>query len=137
MSRRRPGQKEEGPLQRTVRLYRPERDELVSTVILYEYMERQAAWLDDLRGLIPPESSNLAARLMEDWNKAVQEARNEYVSTERAAELTGWSAETLRRHAKAAHEDRRSLPKGWSQLMAHHTAGAWSFCLSSIPKKGT
>ena len=70
------------------------------------------------------------------WEEAERAAALEYVSTKKAARLTGWSPQTLR--AKASLREAREDPgDGWEGLEARTTGSEWAFVVSTIPIKGT
>lgn len=74
-----------------------------------------------------------------DWvltevRAAIREAEVEYVPTAEAAKLTGWSDETLRRHAKALHAG-EAAPREWAEMLVRKDGGDWSFCVATIPVK--
>jgi hypothetical protein len=74
------------------------------------------------------------AWVLTEVRAAIHDAQVEYVPTGEAADLTGWSDETLRRHAKALHAG-EAAPREWGQMLVRKDGGDWAFCVSTIPVK--
>lgn len=74
------------------------------------------------------------AWILEEMRAGLREAEREFRPTGEVADLTGWSEETLRRHAKALYEG-GGAPAGWAAMLVRRDGGDWSFCLSTVPIK--
>lgn len=110
-------------------------DVLVSVAALRERREQERAELERLRPYLPEQAVNYAERVLTAWELAEREARIQFVPTSRAAELTGWHADTLRERGRQVIAG-EPMPKGWETLLARFDAGEWSFALSTVPVKG-
>lgn len=110
-------------------------DALVSTALLRQRREEERGELERLRPFLDDTVANYAERILTAWERAEVDAEREFVSTAKAAYLTGWSEDTLRDRAKRGREG-RAMPAGWEGLLATWDGQEWAFCVSSIPTKG-
>jgi hypothetical protein len=96
-----------------------------------ERMERAAKPHVDVYGPDCPfaKAVRLAVAEAENLEREISE---EMVSTADAAEATGWNADTLQEHAKAATEGKRLAGK-WRGLVVEKDGQGYRFLLSSIP----
>lgn len=74
--------------------------------------------------------------VLEELRVALQGAESEYRPTPDVAALTGWSEETLRRHARVLHEG-RAAPREWANMIVRRDGSDWSFLLASVPVKSS
>lgn len=72
--------------------------------------------------------------VMEEMRAVLREAERDYRPTSEVAGLTGWSEETLRRHAKAVHEG-RAAPREWAQMVVRRDGNDWTYCIATVPIK--
>lgn len=115
-----------------------DRDRLISTAVLRERREllrQQIADQKKMRAADDPFFKH-TEWLLAEWEQAEKEAAREYVPTARAAELTGWAVQTLRKYAAAARAG-EPIPAGWDELLARREGSDWVFCVSTIPVKNT
>lgn len=115
------------------------RDRLVSTTITKERREELRARIADQRKVRAEGDPffKITEWMLEEWEAAERDAAREYVPTSRAAALTGWSEQTLRRYAGMARAG-EPMPEGWQGLQAvRHGKHDWTFCVSTIPVKST
>lgn len=107
---------------------------LVSTALMRARIEELESEIDEQHKVRADDDPffKVAAWLLEEWRQALRSAEREYVPTAEAERLTGWTAQTLRKRARAATEG-RPLPKGWEELRARQDGAEWSFCVSTIP----
>lgn len=71
-----------------------------------------------------------------EFEQAIRDAAREYVPTMEAAELTGWSPQTLRTKAHKVRAGEDPGP-GWEDLQVRASGGEWAFCVSTIPVKSS
>ena len=81
--------------------------------------------------------TKVADWILAEWEAAIDAAEAELVGLSRAAELTGWHADTLRRHARAVWEN-KPVPATWRALDVRRQgeAGDWLVRLASVPVCG-
>lgn len=114
------------------------KDRLVSTAVLRERRQVLREKIADQKKVRANDDPFFKHTewLLEEWEAAERDAAREYVPTARAAELTGWSEQTLRKYATAARAG-EPLPEGWDELQARRQGPEWTFCVSTIPVKNS
>lgn len=114
------------------------RDRLVSTAVLRERRDQLRQQIADQKKVRANDDPffRITDWMLEEWEAAERDAAKEYVTTARAAELTGWSEQTLRRYGAAVRAG-EPLPEGWDELLARKSGSDWFFCVSTIPVKST
>lgn len=75
----------------------------------------------------------MALRVLAEAEAIEAELGERRVTTERAAELTGWAKETLQARARAKLGG-QELPGAWSGLVVEKTPSGYAFVISSIPE---
>lgn len=74
--------------------------------------------------------------VLEELRVALREAEAQYRPTPEVADLTGWSEETLRRHARVLHEG-GAPPREWANMIVRRDGSDWSFLLATVPIKSS
>ncbi len=111
---------------------------MVSTLVLKERRSEIRAKIEEQRQLRAEDDPffKITDWLLAEWEQAERDAAREYVPTAIAAELTGWSAQTLRSKAQKAR-DGDHPGEGWEELQVRLDGSEWAFCVSTIPVKNT
>lgn len=113
-------------------------DRLVSTAILRERRTELREQIAEQRKVRADDDPffKIADWLLTEWEEAERLAARHYVPTAEAAQLTGWSAQTLRARARDARAG-NAMPEGWEGLVVRSDGPEWSFVVSTIPVKAT
>lgn len=114
---------------------KPERDRLVSAAVIAKRQARVNDWLRANEGFLDAKAVNVARYILGEWEEAVDEAGEVYLSTAEAARMSGWSPATLQARAQEM-ADARTPARGWEGLEVQRTPKGWSFKASTIPLKG-
>jgi len=114
-------------------------DRLVSTSILRQRLaelEEEVAHQRRMRAVDDPFFTH-SAWLIAEFREAIRLAEIEYRPTMEVAKLTGWSAQTLRKAARAVL-DGADPGEGWQTLLVkQETGGDYAFAVASVPVKRT
>lgn len=118
-----------------------EPEKLVSTHTVLAGLREVAEGVSAARGVLPDDAPQFLTltHLLKRMREHLHDASTEWVSTSRAAALTGWTAKTLRKHGERAVrgepvEDRENVAPGWATLVARReSTGDFAFVLASIP----
>ena len=113
-------------------------DRLVSTSVLRERREEIRDQIAEQRRTRSDDDPffKITDWMLAEWEQAEKDAAREYVPTAVAAELTGWSVQTLRKNAHRARSG-EPLPNGWQDLQARLEGSDWVFVVSTVPVKNT
>jgi predicted transcriptional regulator len=111
------------------------KDTLISDRALRERIAELREKQQEHRPWLSEQAINRAEWVIAEIEDALRDAAVEYVSTSEAARLSGWSDQTLRKHARRALANEEMEP-GWELLLVRYDAGEYSFNLASIPAKG-
>lgn len=87
----------------------------------------------DIYGIETP-VVRMALQVVAIANEIDEEISLQKIATDRAVELTGWSAATLQRHARAKIAG-DVMPDAWGGLIVERVAGDYLFVLGTIPEK--
>lgn len=117
------------------------KDRLVSTAVLRERRDKLREQIAEQKSVRSNDDPffKITDWLLAEWEQAEKDAAREWVPTVRAAELTGWTEETLRKMGAKARAG-EPMPEAWDQLQARRAGGGsgeWSFVVSTIPVKRT
>lgn len=112
------------------------KDVLISAEKIREHLERVESEVESQKRLRSDgDPFFLHTRwVLDEMRVALRDAQVQYLPTSEVAELTGWSEETLRRHAKALHEN-KPAPREWAQMIVRRDGGDWTFNIASVPVK--
>lgn len=106
----------------------------MSETFLRLYRQRVESALKPHRDIYGEESPvvRMGERLLAEAEDVQRSITEEMVTTAEAVRLTGWNADTLQQHAKAALSG-ATLPARWRNLMVEKDGQGYRFLLSSIP----
>lgn len=109
-------------------------EKLVSTARIEEGLRelREASEAD--APYLPEYARKRDERMLLEFRRILRDAEVEYVTTGRAAQLTGWDAQTIRKYARAA-VDGEALPEIWQEIVAKRDGKEYAVLLSTLPVK--
>lgn len=108
------------------------REHLVSERTIALAVIAAADVLSDTDLPLSDEARRGALSVMRRLRRAVIDARQEWAGTKRAAELTGWNPDTLRKYGKLVVEG-GAIRGEWATLSARRDGNDFSFMIPTIP----
>lgn len=76
----------------------------------------------------------LALEILTEAEQIDRDIAEQWVTTERAVEVTRWNRDTLLKYARASLAN-ELLPQAWTGLAARQSPSGWVFRLGTIPLK--